>query len=67
MYPQCLDLRSIREARREAARIACEAITNSPDVLWQTGEWQLTVTDDRGLNLFSLLILATDAPASRGL
>ncbi len=65
-YPQCLDLSSIREVRREASKMACRAITDNPDAIWKTGEWQLTVTDDRGLNLFSLLILAIDAPVSRG-
>lgn len=64
-FPQCLDLRNIREVRREASRMACKAISDNPDAIWKTGEWQLTVTDDRGLNLFSLLILASDAPVSR--
>lgn len=46
--------------------MACKAIADNPDAIWKSGEWQLTVTDDRGLNLFSLLILAIDAPVSRG-
>ena len=65
-FPQCIDLSSIQDARREAAKMACAAISEDPDTFWRTREWQLTVTDDRGLNLFSLLILATDAPAAQG-
>lgn len=65
-FPQCIDLSSIQDARREAAKMACAAICENPDRFWRTREWQLTVTDDRGLNLFSLLILAADAPAAHG-
>ena len=64
--PHCVDLSSIQDARREAAKMACAAISENSDRFWRTREWQLTVTDDRGLSLFSLLILAADAPAARG-
>ena len=65
-FPQCVDLSSIQDARREAEKMACAAICESSDRFWHTREWQLTVTDEGGLSLFSLLILAADAPAARG-
>ena len=65
-FPQCIDLSSIQDARREAEKMACAAISENSDIFWRTREWQLTVTDERGLNLFSLLILAADAPAGHG-
>lgn len=65
-FQQCIDLSSIQDARREAEKMACAAICESSDRFWRTREWQLTVTDEGGLNLFSLLILAADAPAARG-
>lgn len=65
-FPQCIDLSSVQDARREATKMACAAISENSDTFWRTREWQLTVTDERGLNLFSLLILAADAPAGIG-
>lgn len=65
-FPQCIDLSSVQDARREAEKMACAAISENSDIFWRTREWQLTVTDERGLNLFSLLILAADAPAGDG-
>lgn len=65
-FPQCIDLSSIQDARREATNMACAAIRENADTFWRTREWQLTVTDERGLNLFSLLILAADAPVAQG-
>lgn len=65
-FPQCIDLSSIQEVRQEAVNLACLALGDNPEEFWRAGEWQLTVTNESGLNLFSLLILATDAPVARG-
>ena len=65
-FPQCIDLASAQDARREASKMACAALCENSDLIWRTREWQLTVTDERGLNLFSLLILAADEPSARG-
>lgn len=64
--PLCIDLHGVREARREAAKLACEIMADDIDGFWSAREWQLTVTDEAGLNLFSLLIFATDSPAAEG-
>lgn len=61
-YPHCVDLPNIRAARREAVRLACTTLGENPDEFWHSGEWQVTVTDERGLNLLSVLLLATNAP-----
>ena len=65
-FPQCIDLSSVQDARREAAKMVCAAMTDHSDRFWRTREWQLTVTDENGLSLFSLLILAADAPTRHG-
>jgi hypothetical protein len=41
-------------------------ICDEADQFWDKAEWNMTVTDDRGLTLFQIHILGTEAPASRG-
>ena len=64
--PITVDLENLDAARREALRTACLSINEKPEKFWETGEWQMIVTDDRGLVLFTLHMTATVAPAARG-
>jgi hypothetical protein len=59
------DLPSLEEARRVAARTACAMISQNVDEFWAGGEWQMSVTDEDGLVLFSLTFFATDAAAAK--
>lgn len=62
--PAFLDLPSLEAARVEAVKAACTLLANSPDEFWSSGgDWQMTVTDERGLTLFTLIVYAANAPA----
>lgn len=56
---ECVDL---AEAKQRAVRIAGETLTTLADDLFQT-DFHLEVTNDAGLTLFSILVVATEAPA----
>lgn len=59
-----LDLPNVGAARVEAVKAASRILSDYPDDFWETGgDWQMTVTDDRGLTLFTLIFYATNAPA----
>lgn len=61
-----LDLPDFHAARREALRTACLTINEDPDRFWNSGEWQMIVTDSCGLMLFTLHMNATIAPVAMG-
>ncbi|HEU4683859.1 MAG TPA: hypothetical protein VFS39_05090 [Nitrospira sp.] len=56
----------LRTARTMALETACSAIAKDPDAFWAAGEWQMIVTDEGGLILFTLEMNATVAPAAAG-
>jgi hypothetical protein len=58
-----LELRTLADARREAARVLGELLNERPDAIWADGGLRLTVTDDQNLTLFALEVAATLAPA----
>jgi hypothetical protein len=58
------DLPDLMAARGVAVRTACAMIGQSAEEFCATGEWQMVVTDESGLALFSLTFFATDAPAA---
>jgi len=57
-----IDLSDLRAARTEAVRYAGELLQGQPEQFWAAAEWSLTVSDAERLTLFSLTIIATDAP-----
>ena len=62
-----VDLPDLASVRREAVRTACSLIEEESGTFWENGgEWEMTVTDERGLTMFSLIFLATNAPAASG-
>jgi hypothetical protein len=63
--PHPVDLPDLASVRREAVRTACSLIEEASETFWANGgEWEMTVTDERGLTMFSLIFLATSAPAT---
>lgn len=56
-------LRDIDAAKEEAIRYAGEILQSEPKRFWTGEEWQMTVVNDAGLTLFTLMFLATDAPS----
>lgn len=56
---------TVAEAKCEAVRYAGELICDSASTFWQSGEFTMTVTDDKGLTLFTLQLIGIDSPAMR--
>jgi hypothetical protein len=59
------DLPDLTAARRMAVRTACAMIGQAVEDFCATGEWQMIVTDETGLTLFTLTFFASDAPAAK--
>ncbi len=57
------DLPDLNAARRVAVRTAGAMIGQGVEEFCETGEWQMIVSDETGLALFSLTFFASDAPA----
>lgn len=58
-----VELPSLADAKCEAVRFAGRMICDRADSFWDAKEFQLTVSDDTGLVLFTLNLIATPAPA----
>ena len=63
--PVGIDLPSLAAAKCEALRHASKTVCDDPKQFWSTREFQMTVTDGRGLALFALTISGIEAPAIR--
>jgi hypothetical protein len=65
-YPdlQGTDLPDVRAARREAVRFAGKLLGKAADTFWDGQEWQMRVTDENDLTLFTLLFIGTDGAYS---
>jgi hypothetical protein len=57
------ELPSALHAREAATRFAGELVRERPELVLDAGLLRVEVTDDAGLILFSILVLANDAPA----
>ena len=58
---------SVHEAKGEAVKYAGRLLCDSGEHFWEEGDFELTVTDDKGLILFTMRVLGTVAPAIRSL
>ena len=59
-------LPNLASARREAVRISCQMLRMREDAVWLTRSWQMTVTDEVGLVLFTIDVAAHLSPAVAG-
>lgn len=59
-------LPNLAAARREAVRVSCEMLRMREDDFWLTRSWQMTVTDEMGLVLFTIDVSAQLSPAVAG-
>lgn len=50
------ELAGIHEARLEGARLIGGCLQDEPGAFWTEAEWQLDVSDERDLTLFTVLI-----------
>lgn len=58
-----VDLSDHAAARRYAIRYAGEVMNDQPEVLWDGREFSVTVRDETGLLLFTVAMIAINAPA----
>ena len=56
---------TIHEAKCQAVVYAGEMLRDAAEKFWDTADFELTVTDEKGLILFSMRVLGTEAPAVR--
>ena len=59
------ELDSVKDAKCAAVKMAGQIICEEAGEFWDKAEWTMTVTDDRGLTLFQLQIIGTEAPSIR--
>lgn len=60
-----ITLRSIHEAKGQAVAYAGRLLCDVAEKFWDTADFELTVTDDKGLILFTMRVVGTEAPAIR--
>ena len=61
------DFASVHEAKCQAVAYAGRALADSSEKFWDHGDFELTVTDDKGLILLTMRVIATEAPALRAM
>ena len=59
---ECADMAQVR---REAVLYAAGTLSDHPEMVWTTGELQVTVMDDTGAVVTIVTIVAADAPPGR--
>ena len=60
-----MDLPSLAVAKCEAVRYAGRLICEQANSFWDKGDFTMSVTDETGLILFSLVLSGVDAPIIR--
>ena len=60
--PTGTELPDDNAAHLEAVRFAGEMLKDMPEQLWGDGQWRVEVCDARNVLLFTVIVLAIDAP-----
>jgi hypothetical protein len=60
-----IELPSLAAAKCEAARYAGRLLCDDADKFWSSAQFDLTVSDEQGLSLFSISIHGVEAPVIR--
>lgn len=58
------ELPNLEAARHEAVKLAGLLLQENAAEFWNGEQWDMDVTDERGLILFTLTFLATNAPST---
>jgi hypothetical protein len=58
------DLPSLQAARCHAIKYAGQILCDEDPGLWDRGDWELTVSDELGWSLFTIIILTANAPST---
>ena len=64
LLTEAADLPGTTEARVEAARRVGDLLREHAEAIWHDEDWQMDVTDEVGLILFVIRVLATKSPAT---
>jgi len=57
------DLPSVSAAKCQALRYASKVVCDEPQKFWESGGFQMTVSDETGLTLFALVMSGIEAPS----
>ena len=60
-----LEFSSIHEAKCQGVAYAGRLLQDVAETFWDDADFELTVTDDKGLILFVMRVFGTEAPAIR--
>jgi hypothetical protein len=60
-----VEFKDLRIAKCEAVRFAGQLLCDAAETFWDDADFELTVTDERGLILFTMRLFGTEAPAIR--
>lgn len=63
--PHEVDFQDLQTAKCEAVRFAGELLCDAADRFWDDADFEMTVTDEKGLILFTMRVVGTEAPAIR--
>lgn len=58
-----VELDSLEDARCYAVKMIAEVLCTSPERYWEAETYRVTAADERGLTLFTVEIVSTDAAA----
>ena len=59
------ELLDLTAARQMAFDAFCEMMSGRSATFWKDDEWEVQCRDERGLRLFTLTLMANDAPCVR--
>ena len=62
-----IEFESIHDAKCQAVAYAGHLLADSAEQFWDTADFELLVTDENGLILFTMRVVGTEAPAVRSL
>lgn len=60
-----MDFANIHDAKCQAVAYAGRLLCDAAEHFWDSGDFELTVTDESGLILFTMRVVGTEAPAIR--
>jgi hypothetical protein len=62
-----LEFANVHDAKCAAVKYAGQLLADVAEKFWETADFDLTVTDDSGLMLFSMRVVGSEAPAIRAM
>jgi hypothetical protein len=62
-----VEIPSLGAARIQAVVFAGERLKDEPEAAWNGRDWRVEATDEAGSLLFTVIVVAVDAPAAEGL